>query len=210
MTTIRMQNIPLGTHKRQLLRKCLNMNFPDWMNQDELVKDFLGFSQEVVLSSTLEVSPDNSNTMTGTITLRSMSEVQKLLKIDKFSLSASSFPVESTLRVAIDTHFHGLTVVAGGDNRKLDIIAIHGLNGHAFDSWTVDNVMWLRDLLPKQVPDARVLLYGYNANVIKDASRARIQEHARLFIRCLQGLEEIQKRRVIFICHSLGGLVLKQ
>ncbi|KAI9431999.1 Alpha/Beta hydrolase protein [Russula earlei] len=212
MTTIRMQNIPLDTHKRQLLRKCLNMNFPNWMTSDNLVQVFLGFSQEVVLSSSLELSPDNSKTMTGTITLRNMSEVQKLLEVDEFSLSeGNAFPVESTRRVAIDTHFHGLTVIAGGDDSKLDIIAIHGLNGHAFNSWTVDDgVMWLRDLLPAQVPDARVLLYGYNANVIEDASRSRIQEHARLFIKFLQGLAEIQKRRVIFICHSLGGLVLKQ
>ncbi|KAI9450634.1 Alpha/Beta hydrolase protein [Russula earlei] len=212
MTTIRMQNIPLDTHKRQLLRKCLNMNFPNWMTPDNLVQVFLGFSQEVVLSSSLELSPDNSKTMTGTITLRNMSEVQKLLEVDEFSLSeGNAFPVESTRRVAIDTHFHGLTVIAGGDDSKLDIIAIHGLNGHAFNSWTVDDgVMWLRDLLPAQVPDARVLLYGYNANVIEDASRSRIQEHARLFIKFLQGLAEIQKRRVIFICHSLGGLVLKQ
>ncbi|KAI9452030.1 Alpha/Beta hydrolase protein, partial [Russula earlei] len=90
------------------------------------------------------------------------------------------------------------------------IIAIHGLDGHAFNSWTANGVMWLRDLLPEQVPDARVLLYGYNANLVKDASRSRIKEHARLFIKSMQGLEEIQKRRIIFVCHSLGGLVLKQ
>ncbi|KAI9460337.1 hypothetical protein F5148DRAFT_259058 [Russula earlei] len=145
--------------------------------------------------------------MTGTVTLRNTSEVPRLLKLDN---TTPAGPLHVASRIAVDDHFHGFTVVAGGTNSDLDIIAIHGLDGHAFNSWTANGVMWLRDLLPEQVPDARVLLYGYNANLVKDASRSRIKEHARLFIRSLKGLEGIQKRRIIFVCHSLGGLVLKQ
>ncbi|KAI9462626.1 hypothetical protein F5148DRAFT_1286402 [Russula earlei] len=189
MATIRVQNIPLGT------------------GQDRFWLQRLGFSLDTVLTSSIEVSPDNSTKMTGTVTLRNPSEVQRLLKRDN-TTPAGIYRLSS--RIAIDSHFRGFTVVAGGTNNKLDIIAIHGLNGHAFNSWTVDDVMWLRDLLPEQVPDARVMLYGYTANLVDDTTVSRIKEHARLFIRSLQGLEEIEKRRVIFICHSLGGLVLKQ
>ncbi|KAI9462631.1 fungal fruit body lectin-domain-containing protein [Russula earlei] len=181
MATIRIQNIASNT------------------NHDKFLQDVLGCSPAAVLTSSLE--------MTATVTLRKTSEVQRLLKLDN---TTQTGPYSVASRIAIDVHFQGFTVVAGGSNSDLHIVAIHGLNGHAFDSWTVDDVMWLRDLLPAQVPDARVLLYGYNANIIQDASRSRIQEHARLFIKLLQGLAEIQKRRIIFICHSLGGLVLKQ
>ncbi|KAI9462629.1 hypothetical protein F5148DRAFT_218521 [Russula earlei] len=162
--------------------------------------------------------------MTGTVTLRNPSEVQRLLKCDN-TTPAGLYLLLS--RIA-GNHFRGSTVVAGGTNNKLDIIAIHGLNGHAFNSWTVDDVIWLRDLLPEQVPDARVLLSGYNVNLVEDTTMSRIKEHARLFIKSLQGLEEIMRGLIIsqlllfvqlsppaetlryFVCHSLGGLVLKQ
>jgi len=48
------------------------------------------------------------------------------------------------------------------------IVAIHGLDGHREESWTTgtaDNaVLWLRDLLPTEIPTARILTFGYDAN----------------------------------------------
>ena len=39
---------------------------------------------------------------------------------------------------------------------EVDIIAIHGLNGHRLKTWTHDNgTLWLRDLLPKTLPGCR-------------------------------------------------------
>jgi hypothetical protein len=65
------------------------------------------------------------------------------------------------------------------------IVALHGLNGHAFKTWAhgETNCMWLRDLLPHDVDDARVLLYGYNANVYRDAGTARARDFASTFLR---------------------------
>lgn len=46
------------------------------------------------------------------------------------------------------------------------IIAITGLAGHAIGSWSLpDGQMWLRDFLPHDAPDARILTYGYDARV---------------------------------------------
>lgn len=46
------------------------------------------------------------------------------------------------------------------------IIAVTGLAGHAFGSWaSTPYRMWLRDFLPSNVPNARVLIYGYRALV---------------------------------------------
>jgi hypothetical protein len=44
------------------------------------------------------------------------------------------------------------------------IIAIHGLDGDRELSFTADNgILWLRDLVPPLIPNARVLTYGYDA-----------------------------------------------
>jgi hypothetical protein len=44
------------------------------------------------------------------------------------------------------------------------VIAIHGLDGHRIKSWTAPNgAFWLKDFLPKDLPNTRILTYGYNA-----------------------------------------------
>jgi hypothetical protein len=50
-------------------------------------------------------------------------------------------------------------------NSEFSIVAIHGLNGHSEKTWTAENgVNWLRDLLPGDLPDARIFSWGYDAN----------------------------------------------
>lgn len=44
------------------------------------------------------------------------------------------------------------------------IVAVHGLNGHREETWTVNGVNWLRDLLPTDIPNARICSWGYDAN----------------------------------------------
>ena len=47
----------------------------------------------------------------------------------------------------------------------VSIVAIHGLDGHREETWsTEDGVLWLRDLLPSGLPNARILSYGYDAD----------------------------------------------
>lgn len=44
------------------------------------------------------------------------------------------------------------------------IVAVHGLNGHREKTWTANNVNWLHDFLPSDIPNARILTWGYDAN----------------------------------------------
>jgi hypothetical protein len=45
------------------------------------------------------------------------------------------------------------------------IVVVHGLNGHRDKTWTAANgTHWLRDLLPTDIPNARVFCWGYDAN----------------------------------------------
>ncbi|KAL7619842.1 hypothetical protein AAE478_010387 [Parahypoxylon ruwenzoriense] len=66
---------------------------------------------------------------------------------------------------------------------NVDIVAVHGLDplnrhSHAKATWTADGKLWLRDFLPKQVPQARILLFGYNANVAFRSASAGVREQA--------------------------------
>ncbi|KAF8857512.1 hypothetical protein BDZ45DRAFT_652705 [Acephala macrosclerotiorum] len=115
---------------------------------------------------------------------------------------------------------HGLKVVAEGTDPKIDIVAVHGLNGHREETWEakVDNktVSWLADvdMLPKKIPNARILVWGYDAEThSKDyLSRAYLYQHGSQLVGDLSDhrrYDGTEKRPIIFIGHSLGGIVIK-
>ena len=100
----------------------------------------------------------------------------------------------------------------------MSIVAVHGLNGNAIKTWSKGERCWLNDpnLLPKYIPSARVLAYGYNANVFGIKGRATssdgIMQHAQTLVAELAADRELEgaaKRPIIFLCHSLGGIVVK-
>lgn len=79
----------------------------------------------------------------------------------------------------------GLTqVYAPRGDPTVDIVFVHGLNGHPHDSWTSKSgCFWPVDLLPDVLAPLRprILTYGYNANVAAftdGASRDSIVSHA--------------------------------
>ncbi|CAN9330860.1 unnamed protein product [Alternaria alternata] len=77
-------------------------------------------------------------------------------------------PAVSLPAQAAGAVLQGLQVVCEGTNPVIDIVAVHGLNGHCEKTWTAakgaNSVNWLRDLLPHDLPDARILSWGYDAN----------------------------------------------
>lgn len=109
----------------------------------------------------------------------------------------------------------GFEVLADGVDPIVDIVAIHGLDGHREKSWTADNgVMWLRDLLATDIPNARILTYGYDADTrsFEVTSTQTIFRHAQNFMKALarKRTGAAQQRPIIFLAHSLGGIVLKK
>jgi len=78
--------------------------------------------------------------------------------------------------------------------------------------------MWLKDpsLLPSNLKNSRILTYGYDAMVtavLGKTSSDRILQHAQTLVAELladRELEEATQRPIIFICHSLGGIIVKR
>ncbi|KAL8941796.1 MAG: hypothetical protein Q9216_002034 [Gyalolechia sp. 2 TL-2023] len=106
-------------------------------------------------------------------------------------------------------------VVQGSEPVQADLVFVHGLRGDRIRTWEVDKVFWPRDLLPAELPNARIMSYGYDVDVMNffsNASQSSIFQHA------LNLLEDLQRKRktagekrrpIIFIGHSLGCLVIK-
>lgn len=74
---------------------------------------------------------------------------------------------------------------------------------------------WPRDLLPKDFPNARVLAYGYDSHVshfFRDtASQNNIITLGRDLLHNLVAYRVDEPTRpLFFVCHSLGGLVVKE
>jgi Putative serine esterase (DUF676) len=95
----------------------------------------------------------------------------------------------------------------------VDIVAVHGIMGDAYTTWTHSNGhFWLRDSLPEEVPGARIFSYGYPANVFFSFERGRIHDYATDLLEELLDFRkgENEKRPIIFICHSMGGIVVKK
>jgi hypothetical protein len=77
--------------------------------------------------------------------------------------------------------------VPSADRYSLDIVAIHGITGDAFGTWTHENgTNWLRDYLPKEFPGARIFTYGYPAEVLCSRSDGNIDSFARALLNDLR------------------------
>ncbi|KAF4434806.1 hypothetical protein F53441_13645 [Fusarium austroafricanum] len=97
-------------------------------------------------------------------------------------------------------------------NTKVDIIAVHGLNGKAFKTWTQDGKLWLADFLPLNIPYARIFTFGYDSRIAFTGSASRVDDHARNLLERLMAKRRhfTERRPLLFICHSLGGIVVKR
>ncbi|KFA79428.1 hypothetical protein S40288_09881 [Stachybotrys chartarum IBT 40288] len=72
----------------------------------------------------------------------------------------------------------------GPEQFPVDIIAIHGLSGDAYKTWThpVTKKLWLRDFIPEFLPGCRVYTFGYPSKLKDVDTQARVQEFGRKLI----------------------------
>ncbi|KAL8893330.1 MAG: hypothetical protein Q9192_005376 [Flavoplaca navasiana] len=129
---------------------------------------------------------------------------------------------------------HGLTeVFKPADTSTVDIVFVHGINGHPYGTWTSENdrTFWPAELLPPFIEEAkaRVLVYGYDADTnnlalipndkpkssmpYNEASQDRIHNHAEHLVATLCANRRVRHAThhpIVFVAHSLGGIVVKR
>ncbi|KAM0293721.1 hypothetical protein ACHAPM_011521 [Fusarium culmorum] len=101
---------------------------------------------------------------------------------------------------------------------ELDIVAVHGLNfknsnDHARKTWTMSEKLWLKDFLPGALlpKHARVMLFEYNSSPAIGATAIKLSGHVNNLLQWLKLKRKNDPQRpLVFICHSLGGLIVKE
>lgn len=99
----------------------------------------------------------------------------------------------------------------------LSIVAVHGLGANVDWSWTWKHsaseqppVHWLKDhhMLPRVLPRARILVYSYESKWHANAPDNRLQQCGQDLVQSLRACCSDTKRPIVFVGHSLGGLVI--
>ena len=115
----------------------------------------------------------------------------------------------------------GLKLLADPSYAFVDVVFVHGLAGDRERTWTSPSsdgscpVLWPRDLLPLYLPYVRIITFGYDAYIARlhgQVSINRIADHSSDLLKalvCLRGSDRTTLRPIIFVAHSLGGLVCK-
>ncbi|KAH7230887.1 kinesin light chain [Fusarium tricinctum] len=111
----------------------------------------------------------------------------------------------------------GVEILVNPPDADVDICFVHGLTGNRTSTWSARGqpAPWPKTLLPSELPKACILTYGYDAYVMSKsvASSNRLIDHA---TNLLTDLTNDRRRRnassrpIIFVAHSLGGLVCKE
>ncbi|RYO68363.1 hypothetical protein AA0116_g73 [Alternaria tenuissima] len=100
----------------------------------------------------------------------------------------------------------------------LDVVAVHGLGGDSFSTWSDGDILWLRDLLPQspEFKKSRIMTFGYDATAFTKPFAKTTTGRTFTFAEALlndlsDSREEFNAvgRPLIFLGHSLGGIVIK-
>lgn len=96
-----------------------------------------------------------------------------------------------------------------GQSYPVDIIALHGVNGHHKKTWThfdttgaEQDVFWLRDFLPRVFPGARIYTYGYDARLLFSRATGNINSFAGTL---LEEIMDVRTRREVSVSFQRGG-----
>lgn len=104
---------------------------------------------------------------------------------------------------------------ADGGERPAKIPRLSSVAHHFKKNTDREHTYWPRHLIPTTLPTARVLVYGYDTNVRHSLgapiSKSTVYDIALDFLKSLETERRLQPTRpLVFIAHSLGGIVVKE
>ncbi|KND86275.1 Protein SERAC1 [Tolypocladium ophioglossoides CBS 100239] len=111
----------------------------------------------------------------------------------------------------------GIKVLHDCPDATVDICFVHGLTGDRDSTWTAEgqSTPWPEAILAPKLKKARILTYGYDSYVVRRsvAGINRLIDHATNLLHDLttdRVSSNASSRPLIFVAHSLGGLVCKE
>lgn len=118
----------------------------------------------------------------------------------------------------------GTNVLALDDVKDptVDIVFVHGLRGHPFSTWrtsmsTDTTTIWPKEWLAQDLKDLgtapRILTLGYDAGMVTWTCpwpALPLPERAKIMLENLEKAQIGSTRPVVFITHSMGGLLVKE
>lgn len=107
----------------------------------------------------------------------------------------------------------GLFPIAGADNqqRLLDVVFIHGLDGNARTTWmsSQDDASFWPEWLAQDIPEIGVWTLGYAADISRWTNESMpLADRGTLLLEQLTS-RGLGHRPLVFINHSMGGIVAK-
>ncbi|VUC27567.1 unnamed protein product [Clonostachys rosea] len=185
------------------------------------LKTVLGLGTNInILVESLALNPDELDEKCATIRFDPIP--QQLGKLKSVGGRGDTWSIERPdqgIAAELDGHFYGITPLHIGDSETYSadsIIALSGLNGHAFGSFKARGSpwMWLRDALPQYIKDSRIFIYGYDTKLIGSSSFQSLRNLGQVLYLTIRNLRQTDSKStgvpLIFIGHSLGGLVIKE
>ncbi|RTE73379.1 hypothetical protein BHE90_012182 [Fusarium euwallaceae] len=118
--------------------------------------------------------------------------------------------------LVLNSDCYGITEISEGvpDNCKADIVFVHGLTGNSHSTWRHESaeLPWPEELLVKDISDCKILKYDYDVSGIHSLDNGTLRDLAADFLYELVNWRQDNQseRPIIFVAHSLGGLVVKR
>ena len=121
----------------------------------------------------------------------SPSESHTALNLDPSAATTNQVSFRQRLFPSGETY--GLRVLHDPAEPLVDIIFVHGLTGDSYHTWleAESGIYWPVHLLSNDVPDARIMTYGYDADVTKflgPVSQNNLRDHDEALLGELAGV----------------------
>ncbi|KAL7895102.1 hypothetical protein HDV64DRAFT_287730 [Trichoderma sp. TUCIM 5745] len=195
----------------------------------ELVKQVLALEDNIIVDvNSLANDPSRHGEKVATLDF-SKTPVSLSKQTDSAEWKFSTYDHQSNghgkITLLFDSHFRGLTPLHSSNDAEctIDLIAVSGLGSHAFGSFKEKkgSHMWLRDSLAHDIPNMRILIYGYDTQMHGSTSFANLDDLANEFqerIKSIRSYPRLKRSKIsstsperplILIGHSLGGIIIK-